>query len=283
MKHGHHGLITLKDQRQLSYVEYGNISGRAMIMCHGLPGSSFEHPPNPRLMDEYDIRLIVPDRPGYGDSTFLKERSVTGYVDDIIQLVDTLGLDSFIVAGFSGGGPYAIAIAQHLPLRVSQLLLFSSSAPREHLGDVAAINPASQALFELAETNPQMLELQLQPYADSPDALLLMMESLSSDIDKQLFQQSEFRGMYRENMMMALKQGVAGIAWDMHLAAIPWETKPSKVEVPCQLWHGFSDQNAPIAMGRYLTDTLPNCKSHFLPDEGHFLLFKQWRWIAAAI
>jgi pimeloyl-ACP methyl ester carboxylesterase len=44
---------------------------------------------------------------------------------DVGALADALGLDRFIVAGHSSGGPYAVACAALLPERVSAGLIFS--------------------------------------------------------------------------------------------------------------------------------------------------------------
>ncbi len=43
--------------------------------------------------------------------------------------------------------------------------------------------------------------------------------------------------------------------------------------MPVQLWHGEADTNAPLAMGRYMADAIPNSHVQFYPDEGHLSLF----------
>jgi pimeloyl-ACP methyl ester carboxylesterase len=64
------------------------------------------------------VRVIAPDRPGMGTSTFEPARRLTDWADDVRQLADSVGLPRFVLAGFSGGGPHALAVAHGLPDRV---------------------------------------------------------------------------------------------------------------------------------------------------------------------
>jgi len=40
--------------------------------------------------------------------------------------------------------------------------------------------------------------------------------------------------------------------------------------VPVRLWHGEKDNVVPVAMGRYLAQSIPGCRSTFSPEDGHF-------------
>jgi pimeloyl-ACP methyl ester carboxylesterase len=52
------------------------------------------------------------------------------FAEDLAALADGLGLRAFFVVGVSGGGPYALAAAAHLPPgRVRGVLTISSPAP----------------------------------------------------------------------------------------------------------------------------------------------------------
>jgi pimeloyl-ACP methyl ester carboxylesterase len=54
-----------------------------------------------------------------------------------------------------------------------------------------------------------------------------------------------------------------------------WDFKPEDIQIPVHLWHGEADQNAPVAMGRYMAQALPTCQATFSPGEGHLSLFKK--------
>ena len=110
--------IKLRDGRTLGYAEYGDRNGVPVVFFHGTPGS--------RLMavpawndTSLGIRLIAPDRPGLGLSTYLPHRTLLNWPGDVAELADALKLEKFIVAGVSGGGPHSLACAYALPDRVS--------------------------------------------------------------------------------------------------------------------------------------------------------------------
>ena len=71
-KNNHHGYssISLPDGRKLAYSEYGDRHGKPVIYFHGFPGSRVEG----LLMDAaakwLGLRIVAPDRPGFGRSDF---------------------------------------------------------------------------------------------------------------------------------------------------------------------------------------------------------------------
>ena len=69
-------VIRLTDGRSLGYAEYGPVSGPALFLFHGLPGSRLAVP-EMWPEDPVAIRIIAPDRPGAGASTFQPGRCLT--------------------------------------------------------------------------------------------------------------------------------------------------------------------------------------------------------------
>ena len=60
--------FTLKDGRTLAWCERGDLSGKPVVLCHTVLQSRYVHHPEVDL-GSLGIRLICPDRPGYGQST----------------------------------------------------------------------------------------------------------------------------------------------------------------------------------------------------------------------
>src|SRR5438309_1811387 len=109
--------IKLRDGRTLAYAEYGDPAGTPVIFFHGTPGSRLMAAP--AWKDEsLGLRIIAPDRPGFGLSTYRPNRTILNWASDVAELADALKLDKFIVAGVSGGGPHSLACAHELPDRV---------------------------------------------------------------------------------------------------------------------------------------------------------------------
>lgn len=128
--------ITLIDRRTLCYAEFGDPDGYPVIAIHGFPGCRLDPWPHHRLLARNHIRLISPDRPGSGHSTFQPSRRVLDFPSDMLELADHLGLGRFGVLGISGGGPYAVACARYIPSdRISVLGLLAPATPWEMDGE----------------------------------------------------------------------------------------------------------------------------------------------------
>jgi pimeloyl-ACP methyl ester carboxylesterase len=78
--------------------------------------------------------VVKASRPGYANSTRLPGRSVVEVVGDSEALLDVLGIDRCVVAGWSGGGPHALACGARLASRVQAVLVIAGVAPYEALG-----------------------------------------------------------------------------------------------------------------------------------------------------
>jgi pimeloyl-ACP methyl ester carboxylesterase len=142
--------IILPDGRVLGYAQYGVPGGIPVIGLHGTPGSRrmFEiaHSPAAAL----NIRLLAPERPGFGISSYHSGRDLRSYAQDIAAFADALGIPRFAVAGVSGGGPYAAACAAFLPERVAALGLVSPIGPMAGKQKPPSIGPGHAFAFRYA-------------------------------------------------------------------------------------------------------------------------------------
>jgi pimeloyl-ACP methyl ester carboxylesterase len=263
----------------LGYAEAGDPDGRPVLYFHGIPGSRREQHPRSAIAEALGLRLIVLERPGYGLSDFLPGRRLLDWVADVEDLADRLDLRRFSVMGFSGGGPYALACAHDLPQRVTSTSLISSSAPYAAMDSI----PANLALFEVARDNPQRAAAMMEELGGEGDSLYRLVTSLLGEAEKRVMSAPELAAMYRESMAEAVRQGVEGLVRDMAIGAADWGFPIEAVSSPVHLWHGLADGLTPPAMGRYLHETLPDCRATFLPGQGHYLLFPQWREILTTL
>src|SRR5580658_2180599 len=151
--------VQLADGRALGYAEYGPAGGPPLFVFHGLPGSRLAVPemwpgePGP-------VRVIAPDRPGLGTSTPQPGRRLTDWAGDVRQLADALGIRQFAVAGFSGGGPHALAVAHALPGRVTAVGSIAGAGRLDTRPARTALkqaNPANRLIFALARKAPRLL------------------------------------------------------------------------------------------------------------------------------
>jgi len=112
-------LVTIGRGRHLAYTDIGDPTGRCLFFFHGAPMSRLHLV---RLDGEFaarGLRVVSPDRPGYGKSSPQQNRTLADWPADVLALADALGIRRFAVAGHSSGGPYAVACAALRPDRVT--------------------------------------------------------------------------------------------------------------------------------------------------------------------
>ncbi|GAA2644542.1 alpha/beta hydrolase [Dactylosporangium fulvum] len=78
------------------------------------------------------FRAVTPDLRGHGASPRAAGYPLSGYADDVIELLDDLGLDRVTLIGHSLGGFTASLVAQRQPDRVTRLVLEDPPAPPRH-------------------------------------------------------------------------------------------------------------------------------------------------------
>lgn len=121
--------VRLRNGRLLSYVERGDPAGAPVVYFHGPVGDGEEWPvPGAELSS---IRLLAPERPGFGDSEPVRERLRSDWVNDVEEWADQLGLQRFPIIAWSLGCSYALNCAAWLRDRVDGLDLVASPAPIE--------------------------------------------------------------------------------------------------------------------------------------------------------
>lgn len=101
--------------------------GDAVVLLHGQPSTAASWLPVRGLLP--DVRVVVPDRPGYGDNP-LPAADFQGNVDWLLRLLDRAGIGRAVLVGHSWAGGVAVLAAARHPDRVTGLALVSSVGPR---------------------------------------------------------------------------------------------------------------------------------------------------------
>ncbi|MEJ2509374.1 MAG: alpha/beta fold hydrolase [Gammaproteobacteria bacterium] len=290
MQHSRDTSLRLTDGRVLSLAEYGPPGGTPMVLCHGLPGSRRQCPPDIGQLESLGVRLIVPERPGLGYSDPQSGRRLLDWPADLAQLADHLGLTRFALIGVSGGAPYALACAgtPTLARRIGALGIVSGMGPPHALGAMSWRTPA---VLHLARRAPWLLRLPLAGFGQlartdggpAPQRLLGLLFKLAGAAlppgDRAILSRPEIAAQLRADLAEAFRQGAGGIVQELGLLAHPWGFRLQDIETPVRLWHGEIDGIVPIAVGRQVADALPRARATIVPAAGHFLIYTQWRTI----
>jgi pimeloyl-ACP methyl ester carboxylesterase len=285
------GTANARDGRKLAFVQRGAEDGVPVIVCHGTPGSRRTRHPDPEMYERHGVRMVVYDRPGYGESDPHIGRSVADAAPDIEAIADELGFDRFAVVGGSGGAPHALACGALLQDRVLRVGALVTPAPSDtddfdFYEGLAELNVKE---FGAALEGRASIEAFIQPYADQfqadPDAVIEEILSELPEVDREIASRDGFRSVMRESFVEAVRQGVRGWADDDLAFAKSWGFEPEDVHAEVRLWQGELDVLAPRTHGEYVASRLPNARFELLEGGGHFL-DEQWDvvldWLSAS-
>ncbi|MEO8612440.1 MAG: alpha/beta hydrolase [Chloroflexota bacterium] len=256
--------IPLHDGRILGYTEYGNLEGKALFYFHGHPGSRLEARFWATQAEQMGIRLIGVDRPGMGLSSYKIGRRFLDWPVDVVQLADTLQIDRFSVAGFSGGSPYALSCAYRIPNRLLAC------------GVVSGVGDVSLFLAFLSQWLPWLvLPLTRRFFQDQERAekTLARFAERWGEPDRKSFQQPGIKELMAASLVEATRQGAKGAAYDGTLLGHSWGFNRKEITLPAvYLWHGELDTSIPVATAREVAASIPQCKAMYYPNEGHISL-----------
>lgn len=280
-------ITTLKDGRLLSRAEYGDPHGRPVFFFHGIPGSRMFHPSD-EITRRLGVRLICPERPGYGESSFQPRRRLLGWADDIAQLADSLNLDTFAVCGHSGGGPYTLACAFALPDRVTGAATISGAGPVDASGAMDGMTSLNRFAFKWGRfVPPQVGRLMiwwfLHDRAKDPAKAIAREDGHRTPSDDRVIAQPGVRDTCVQSEVEAFKPGLKGLTWDVRLVTRPWGFPLEGIKVPVHIWHGTADNLASVRWAHHMAGRIPGSKLTLCEGEGHLLLFPHWQEILTSL
>ena len=127
--------LQLADGRSLEFCRTGPVDPSGWLIFHvGTPSAAALFPHVTAVTDARGIATASYSRAGYGGSTRSEGRTVAQEAVNTAALADHLGASTFFVAGWSGGGPGALACAALLPERVRSCVVFAGNSPVEEVG-----------------------------------------------------------------------------------------------------------------------------------------------------
>ena len=258
-----------------------------VLLCHAAPGSgAFD--PDPVVTARRGVRLVAPDRPGYGGSDAVTSTfaTVDAAADDAAAALDALlptGATAG-VAGWSAGGRVALALAARRPDLVGRVAVLGTPAPDE---EVPWIPPENRAGIDALRGAPAA-----DAHAALSGAFAPMMEALTGDARLGLVGIDEvdagvltgpgvldrLRGMLDE----ALVHGDAGMVADIAGYTLqPWGFEPAEVAAEVLLAYGAKDAVAGPAHGQWWLDRLPHARLDVVEGVGHLVVVPVWDSVVA--
>ncbi|HJW22271.1 MAG TPA: alpha/beta hydrolase [Candidatus Limnocylindrales bacterium] len=249
-----------------------------LLVIHvGSPSAATGYPALTAAAARRGMRTLIYSRPGYGRSSRTPGRSVADEAARTLDLVDRLGYGEFLVGGWSGGGPAALACAALLPKgRVRACATFASWAPLLEVGDGwHAWYPEANAreLDVLATEGRAVLvpdyEVAAREFGRATPAWLSRFPGQTDAENRALFGDAGLGVPLARSIRRALLNGIWGWFDDDVALATDWGFRVAEIEVPVVVRHGEDDRLVDVRHGRWLAATIPDAHARIVPDRGH--------------
>jgi 3-oxoadipate enol-lactonase len=222
--------------------------GPAIVLLHGFANDRTLWDPQVEAL-RGRWRVIVPSLRGFGDSpdTDGAPVSMDTYADDVVALLDELGIERAVVGGISMGGYVALSLALRHGHRLRGLVL---------AGTRAAADPPEWAAYReqmVRTVRERGAEAVVENYGDKPFA-----PGCSLAVKDRL------RTMIRRQPTQGLASGTLG------MARRPDRSKDlARIGVPTLVVHGTEDAYVPIAEAQAMQRAIPDARFVAIAGAGH--------------
>jgi len=285
-------MMYLRDGRRLSYLDHhvgpkGDKKYHAqenILVLHNVMGSAFEIPPgNEKVLRDQGIRIIIPERPGYGNSDRLENRNLEDFCHDIDELLNHLKIAKVKVMANSIGGAYALAFAEYFPHRIERIAMVNAVCRVEDMRNTQPIPILTLAVLQSIRYAPFLIEPVLKMaigkslehfYEQQLNLIRPKKEGLAADIN--LLRSKTYRDYSLLNLKQSSKQGINIWSEEVRLCFSKWNFEVKNTETEYHFWHGEHDDvihiNAIEKLAKYVNTTQFNR----LANETHFLFSRQF-------
>lgn len=255
------------DERVVSYAEYGDADGRPLLLCHGTPGSRVLGELFDDLARRHRVRVLAPDRPGFGRSPAWPNRSLTDTAAFVAAVFDDADVSSAGVVGFSGGAAHALALAATASHLVEGVDVIATPTPPALRDETP---PVQRFLAWSARSAPSLLAAltrgQVALAERAPASVVL---TQYTDVEGRRAISADDADVIRRDYLAALRSRRGGLADELRMLDDPWAFPLDRVDAPVRLWHGAEDSNAPAAGAQRVADRLPDCEATTYDDADH--------------
>ena len=256
--------VRTADGESVAYATYGDPEGTPVVVLHGTPGSRLLGELFDEAAEQRGLRVLAPDRPGYGQSTAapVEPTETHRYVEPLLAEADAS--DAGIV-GFSGGAAHVLGLAATRPGLVTSVDVVAGAVPPA----VGSDPPASvRVAGALAGRAPRLLGglvragTRLAALGPADAAASQYTTDGTDDLD------DETVALVGRDFREALAR-TEGFVAESRLAVDGWGFDLGDVERPVRLFHGDRDANVPAEGARRSAERLPDAQLTALDGADH--------------
>mgnify|MGYP006283328723 CR=1 FL=1 len=263
----HRNVVSIDRDRQIAYAEYGRSDGAPVVFLHGTPGSHRLGALLETAAREHGVRVLAPERPGYGRSSLWPDHSVRDAADFLTPVLDDAEVQTTGLIAFSGGSSYALSFAATQPDRVDRVDIVSGATPP----DVSDGTPAIQRLLAgLATTAPLVLRGLFRGQAWFANHLdpSFVVAQYTAEANAETVP-DDAAEIVKEDFVEAFARHRRGAVTEFRDTATDWGIDFGEIRSTVELWHGEIDTNVPIAGVRRLKRKIPTAEVRVRDDADH--------------
>jgi pimeloyl-ACP methyl ester carboxylesterase len=268
--------LSLADGRTLAFTDLGPPDGATVMYFHGAPSSRLDLAllGLEATFDELGVRVVSPDRPGYGGSSPQPRRRLEDWPADVAALADHLGVHRLAVIGASSGGPYVVACAALLPERVASAGIIAGLTDMGWPPAWGGIGANEAALMRLGDEAEAVTWCEEHYGADGSGFADEGFDDLPA-VDAAVLDDEATAAAFVTTFAEAFRQGVAGYAQDITAQGRPWSFDTATIAAPVRVLHGEADTLVSVAHGRHTAEVIPGAELVTWADHGHLSILAE--------
>ncbi|MFN2158674.1 MAG: alpha/beta fold hydrolase [Anaerolineales bacterium] len=224
-----------------------------IVLIHGAGGSHLFWPPQIRRLPGHHVFSL--DLPGHGKSSGRVRQSIGAYVQDILDWMDSIGLNRAVFIGHSMGSAIAQTLAIHYPDYVVGLGL---------IGSGAAFN-----------VNPELLDRTSSPSTFDSGIAIIIKNSFSPTASERLVKLAKKR-ILETNYSVLYADFKVCDNFDEILSVY-------RITQPTLILCGADDKMTPPRFSIYLNTKIRNSELEIIPHAGHMVMLEQPDAVAISV
>ena len=273
--------MRLPDGRWMAWSDSGDPQGWPVLLCHGFLHGQHDRHPDDSILRRLGIRLLIPDRPGCGDSDAAPNGSVSQWPQDVAHMLDHLGIGHFGLVSWSMGTPYALAVAQHFGARVHAMGLVSPVTPVRTTYDLRLYSGQGRMVLLVALHTPRLLPVLMEVLVKGiqRDVYGFLEEIIGKSpiSEKTLFESPGYRQRRAAVLLKLAGRGATLVAHESIKAVHGWKVQAPPPGLPSKIWHGDTDPEVHWHGVQALAKALGGMDLQIVPGAGHHLLLCHWQ------
>ena len=272
-------ILQLSDGREFEYFDNGVKSDKAILFLHGTPGDATAW--TKWLKEITSVTAIATSRPGYGLSTRNRGRTVASDLENQSQVLNHLGITSFVAIGWSGGGPHSLNMTRDSRCVAAFTLAGVGEYGREDLDFLAGMGPENHDEFGEALRGEASITAWMERNAPgfrdvTGEQMIEAFGGLIGDADKRALT-PQVADESAATMRRALAQSFTGWIDDDLAFVQDFGFDIHDIDKPVVIWQGDDDFMVPKAHSNWLASHIPGSQLRFVPGHGHISLGEEFR------